>query len=275
VRAASELIEIFGRRHVDLGTLAAGATESAVVARGVCVAGFSQAIVLLRVHRNDVVSPTTVALRCVSEAPSEEDPEQDFLLGTDAAALQLDASTATGTLLARALEPDFSFALRFILDVTNNDAGTLDCGTAELSADLLVRRGVTRPCTYRETFAYDAADASAYYVPFRNVAEGASIDYRHTLIVPVGGTVERVSLYSASSPGQTTVGFHKNGSTTAAQSVTTNWSGIVTDFWFPPTARFDAGDRLHIRVDPSSTPGEVMGTLGLRLDNEFLGTEPA
>ena len=269
----SELVEIFSRRRFDLAALAAGATESIVVARHVCAEDFGQAVAMLRVHANAMGSLRTATLRCISEAPTDEDPKQDFLLGTDAASLKVDSSTAAGTLLMVGLTPDFSYALRFLVDAFNGSGSGSGGGTVDLSADLLLRHGVTRPGKHEETFVYAPADAAGYYVPFRTATESATIGVRQTLIVPIAGQVERVLIWSEDGGGTTTVGFHRNGSTTASETVTKNLpAATTTEFRFPPTARFDANDRIHIKVDPTTDTGNTNGTLALELDTDFLPT---
>jgi hypothetical protein len=177
-------------------------------------------------------------------------------------------------LLAVQLRPDFSYALRFIVDRTNDDPGAIGGGTVELSADLLLRRGVTRPVKHREVFVYEGAPASGVYVPFRTATESGSIGARQTFIAPIAGRLELVSLHSeTTAPGSTTVGLHVNGNTTPVASVTGDWpADEVTDFLLPPTARFAARDRVHIQVDPTNAPGDVAGTAQFEFDNNFIPT---
>jgi hypothetical protein len=270
----SRLVEVFPRRQFDLELITLQTTHSETVARHVCSDGFGQALLLLRVHANAMGTSRSATLRCISEAPTGDDPDAEFLVDADAASLEIDDTVAAGTLVAAPVKPDFSYALRFVVDMWNGSVNSNGGGTIDLSADLLLRRDVTRPGLHREPFAYAAPDAGAYYVPFRSVLEGASISYRRSLLVPFSGRVERVSLYSASAPGTTTVAFHKNESTTATESVAGSWSaGEVTDFAFNSSARFDAGDRIHINVDPASNPGNVTGLVVLRLDNDVLPTQ--
>ena len=270
---ASELVEIFPRRTFDLATLGAGGSASVVVAKELCVQGFGQAVVMLRVHANAMGSSRTATLRCVSEAPTEDDPDQDFLLESNAASLAVTPATTVGTLLTAGLTPDFSYALRFFLDTFNGSGSGTGGGTIELSAHLLLRAGVTRPGLYKHTFAYAPTDAAAYYVPFVTAFESATPAYRQTLIVPHAGHVDRVTLWCGADAGTTIVALHRNGSGTATATVTKSLPATTaTEFRFPPTARFEVGDRIHINVNPTNAPGDVNGTLALKLDNEFLPT---
>lgn len=272
----SQIIELFGRRTFDLATIVAAGTKSEVVARHVPVEGYGQAVVLLRIHANAMGASRTATLRCISEAPTDQDPDQDFLLDTDAASLEVTSATTVGTLLKVGLTPDFSYCLRFLVDLFNGSGSGSGGGTIELSADLVLRRGITRPSTHKETFVYaPGVGDTAYYVPFRTATESTTIGVRQTLIAPVAGEVERVLIWCEGGGGSTIVGFHKNGSATATATVTkTLLAATMTEFVFPPTARFKANERLHIKVSPATgeDPGNTNGTVVLKLDTDFVAT---
>lgn len=267
---AGHCIPLLARRTFDVENVALGEIpQSIVLAKGVRVNG-GQAILRVRVHRNNIGSARTLIVKVVSEAPCAQDPDVDFVASFDDAAVQVDEATQEGSLVEAALAPSYSSSIRLLVDLLNKTASATGGGSVELSADLYVRPGVASPKRRFVMFAYNRISSEMIFVPFREDTETLPPPgVRHSLLMEGSGRVEMVTLFSSAIGGTTTVGVHLNEGTNAVASDTAVLGMSTAEQFFPqPIAKFAAGDRIHVSVDPTDPPGDVVGVVLLRLDAE-------
>ena len=84
-------------------------------------------------------------------------------------------------------------------------------------------------------------------------SEGTDISHRK-FIAPHDGELEKIMISTdgwSSAPGSTSIGFHKNESTTATATQSTSISVVNTTstVTFSSNNTFSAGDRISISVD--------------------------
>lgn len=266
MKCAGRIVRVFPRCVFDTGGVLPG-SEDFVVADHLDVLDYGSGLLLLRVHENSLASNFTVTLRLYTTAPAADDPATDFVATKDLAELQVDTNTADGSLHVATVEPAYGAQLRAILTVDNN--GEASGGDIELSADLVMRVGTPIPMREMGDFAYTAS-TSKLFVPFKGITANATINKACSRTMPYPGRLEKVVVYGSGAGGSTVVGFHKNGSGTASATDTQTVAAVTsTEFTFASGASFDAGDRIHISIDPTSALTEVNGGYVLRYDRTW------
>ena len=157
------------------------------------------------------------------------------------------------------------------VDLRNGSGSSTGGGTIELSADLHLRAGAA---SHKRRFVgstFNSTVDTLVYVPLREFTETAGPPgVRHTLLMEGSGRVEMVGVWptTGSVSVSTSVGVHLNGSTAVAAQTKFTPSATLTWFFPAPLRRFAAGDRVHVSVNPGVAPGDVVGTVVLRMDEE-------
>ena len=270
VAAPGVRIPLFGRMTFDLELIASRSSRSVVAARRVPADVGGQGLLLVQLHENAMAASRRATVRVLSEAPSRDAPSVDFVASVDEAAVQFDDTAPFATVRTAALLPGFSHALRVVVDLHNGSGSSTGGGTIELSADLYLRPGAPSLPRRILPFVFNSTVDTEVFVPFVGDPETAfPPGVRQTFIAPGSGRVERVgfrpttgSLFAA-----TTVGVHLNDGATAVASEQ-KFTPSATLTWFSPSplVKFAAGDRVHVSVNPGVAPGDVVGTVVLRMD---------
>lgn len=121
---------------------------------------------------------------------------------------------------------------------------TLDADTAILG-----------PTLHWTHHAYSESGAARDYIPWAGTSEGSGITMLSTTgLAPFDGQLKTVQISASGIGGTTTIGFHKNGNTTAEE--TDNVSMTVANTTYTATftaSTFSKDDRLHVSVDPGTT----------------------
>ena len=250
-------IPLLPRRTFDFTGLSTSTSSIITLLRGLDACRYGTGVLIVRHHTNSLSGDRTLSLRLRSSAPDAEDPDIDFVEDSALAQVDLDANTGDDTLHTVALTPAFGPALHFDAVMTIG-ASAGDGGEIEVSAELLLRVGVPTPQREAADIAFALTGTTKRYLPFKGVDDGGSIGAPQTRLMAYPGRLEKVGVYASSAAGSTTIGFHRNGSTTAETSVTESISaGTLTEFEFSSDNHFDAGDRIHISYDPNASSGNV------------------
>ena len=255
-------IEVFPMQVFDFESIAAGQTQSEIVRRDLDVANYGAGVFLIRVHENLLGASRVVSFALNTTAPSRYQPNVDFVSDELLAFMQFNSSALAGSVEMTALEPGFGASLQLLVSLNNSSGSGSGGGTITLSADLIMRAGTPMPLRDVGEFAYqDKLAAAKGYVPFKGTQNSASIDFSTTRVMAYPGIVEKVVLYASAAGGSTVVGYHLNGSASpTGTSTRTLAATTATEFTFSGVkGPFDANTRLHISVDPTTSPGTVTG----------------
>lgn len=128
-------IPLFTKRVFEFG-----GSHTQVAVKAVDVSQYTEGVVLVRVHANDISAGTgTIDVMARMTAPSSDEPDTDFVRdgsSEEKAKATVDENSAAGDLEVGALSSDFGSFLRIDLDGTMGTSGTVK---ATLSADLVVK----------------------------------------------------------------------------------------------------------------------------------------
>ena len=250
-------IPLLPRRTFDFTGLSTSTSKVITLIRGLDALMYGTGVLVVRHHTNSLSPDRTLSLRLRSSAPDPEDPDIDFVEDSALAQVDLDDGAGTDTLHTVALTPGFGPALHFDA-LTTIGASAGDGGEVEVSAELLLRVGVPTPQREAGDIAFSTTSTSKVYLPFKGASEASSIGFTQSRLMAYPGRLETVGVLAANAAGSTTIGFHKNGSTTAETSVTqTIAAATVAEFEFSSDNHFDSGDKIHISYDASASSGDV------------------
>ena len=133
--------------------------------------------------------------------------------------------------------------------------------------------GTTRDSAKESYYTYHTfyyTGVNKVYIPISSTSEGTTISHRK-FIAPHDGELEKIMISTdgwSAAPGSTSIGFHKNESTTATstQSTTINSTNTTSTVTFTSSNDFDAGDRISISVDSAKAPYLVTMTCVWKYD---------
>ena len=250
-------IPLLPKRTFDFTGLSTSTNKVITLVRGLDACMYGTGVLIVRSYANTLSPDRTLSLRVRSSAPDPEDPDVDFVEDKVLAQVDVVKNTVNDSLHAVALTPGFGPSLHFdavmTIGPTSNDGGEI-----EVSAELLLRVGVPTPQREALGIAFATSSTTKVYLPFKSTGEAGSIGGAQTRLMAYPGRLEKVGVYATSAAGSTTIGFHKNESTTAEAEVTeTIGAGSLTEFEFSTDNHFDAGDRIHLSYDASANSGTV------------------
>lgn len=129
-------------RATELDFSALAPAVDIVVFDDIDVAAWGDATLVVRIHDNDTVAPSSWAVALYGRSFSPDDPSVDFVAGSPSASVTIDGTTPAGTLLMAGALPGFPACLQ--LRVTGDRQGTGSMRIV-ISAELVARRGVAAP----------------------------------------------------------------------------------------------------------------------------------
>jgi hypothetical protein len=142
--------------------------------------------------------------------------------------------------------------------------GTNDRMVMNTSGDVDFSERVTGKMKFITNHAYSTADAFADYIPLPGyiVEQGSISGYTARWIAPYGGELLKVLIEYTGVVNSTTISFHTNRNTTAIETETviiTSSNTVYTATF--SSSSFNAGDELHIKVDPLTDYGTLYPTI--------------
>jgi hypothetical protein len=142
--------------------------------------------------------------------------------------------------------------------------GTNDRMVMNTSGDVDFSERVTGKMKFITNHVYSTADAFADYIPLPGyITEQGSISgYTARWIAPYGGKLLKVLIEYTGVVNSTTISFHTNRNTTAIETETviiTSSNTVYTATF--SSSSFNAGDELHIKVDPTTDYGTLYPTI--------------
>ena len=136
---AGMTVPLFNEQDFDFDNLSSSTSANVTIAKALDVTPYTEGRILVRVHGVDVGTGSDLTLYAYMAAPSNEEPNTDFVFDdqtSDAIAVAtVSASAATADLVVANFDANFGSHVRLVLTATK---GTGNCN-ASLSADLALK----------------------------------------------------------------------------------------------------------------------------------------
>ncbi len=254
-----QVIRVLSKRIVDFDEIVVGNDVDAILVPKIPVVDLGMVVLQVRVHGNGISGDASIVVALEHTAPSEDEPDLDFVASTPAASVTIDAVTPKGALLIAFASTGVGSCLR--LKATGVRRSGSETAAVELSADLVGRRGVPpgsrKAYTYTHHFYTKTNNGVRAYVPWAtsSVSEVQNADDTFS-IAPYDGRLVKVGLLSTAALADTAVAVYRGTGgvpgATAIESLTKSISANTVAEYVFTKSYFSREDTMQLSVDPTA-----------------------
>lgn len=130
-------IPLFSRRRFDFDNVQSSAFVEVSMIQAVDVRQYTEGTLLVRIHAHDIEPGAKIEVIARATAPTDEDPERDFV-GVTVATVTIDATVAAPTLRKASFTSDPGERVTIAVRGSQPCGEPVSCD-AELSAELVVK----------------------------------------------------------------------------------------------------------------------------------------
>jgi hypothetical protein len=131
------IIPVFSRRMFDFDNVQSPGEIEFTLAKAIDVEQYTEGTLLVRVHAHNIERGASIEVIAKATAPSNEDPELDFV-GATVVAVTVDVTVSAPALVKRTFTADPGERVTITVRGSQTSTAPVSCN-AELSAELVVK----------------------------------------------------------------------------------------------------------------------------------------